>query len=115
MQHYPRSLNVTNSTSNPNNISFVGGAFHCQSQQVLRESKSIKVGNTNRAYDPKMLEFRQFCDSIYGNDYLAQIVTEEKNFPFLFYQAHREKNQRNHGYLVAIQGCHGLIAKIMTR
>ena len=71
MQHYLHSLNVTNSTSNPNNVSFIGGAFHCQSQQVLCESKTDKVRNTSRAYDPKMVEFRQFCDSIYGNDYLS--------------------------------------------
>ena len=93
MQNNPRSLNITNSTINTKNVKFVGGAFHYESQQVLRESKSHKVKNTKRAYDPKILEFRQFCDSIYGNDYLAQIVTEEKNFAFLFYQAHRVKKQ----------------------
>ena len=97
LQHNPRSLNGTNSTT-----SFVGGAFHAQSQQVIRESNSNKIRNTNRAYDPKMLEFRQFCASLYGNDYLAQIVTEEKNFAFLFYQAHREKKPKIHGSHVLI-------------
>ena len=116
MQHYPRLLNVTNSTSNRNNTSFVGGAFHCQSQQVPRESKTNRVKNTNRAYNTKILDFRQFCDIIYGNYYLAQIVTEEEYFACLFYEAHREKKQPNHGgYLVPIQGFHGLIAKIMMR
>ena len=60
-----------------------------QSQIVLREGKSNKVTNTNRAYDPKMLEFQQFCHSVYGNTLDAQLVTEERNFAFLYYQAHR--------------------------
>ena len=110
LQHNPRLANGTNSTS-----SFVGGAFHAQSQQVIRESKSNKVGNTNRAYDPKMLEFRQFCVSLYGNDYLAQIVTEERNFVFLFYQAYREKNLKNHGNHVLIQLSHVLIVSTTMR
>ena len=91
MNQYPRSLTATNIGTSQNNHGFVGGSFHAQSQEVLRESKSNKVGNTNRAYDPKMLEFKQFCNSLYGDDDLSQIVTEEKNFAFLFYQAHREK------------------------
>ena len=89
LQQYFPLVNGTNPTS-----SFVGGEFHAQSQQVLRESNSNKIANTNRAYDPKMLEFKQFCASLYGNDYLAPIVTEEKIFAFLFYQAYREKKTK---------------------
>ena len=48
MQNNPRSLNITNSTINTKNVKFVGGAFHYESQQVLRESKSHKVKNTKR-------------------------------------------------------------------
>ena len=71
--------------------SFIGGKYHAQSQRVLRDSSLDQVVNTNRAYDPKMLEFKQFCSSLYGDDPSAQIVDEEKAFVFLFYQAYREK------------------------
>ena len=75
----------------PTNTNFVGGPLHNQSQRVLKDSAFDKVVNTNRAMDPKMLEFKQFCTSLYGNHYLAQIVTEEKAFAFLFYHAYRVK------------------------
>ena len=39
--------------------------------------------------DPKMFEFKQFYTSIYGTDYVAQIVTEEKASTFFFDHAYR--------------------------
>ena len=68
----------------PTNTNFVGGHLHMQLQRVLKDSAFDKVVNTNRAMDPKMLEFKQFCTSLYGDHYLAQIVTEENAFAFLF-------------------------------
>ena len=38
--------------------------------------------------DPKILYFKQFSTSIYGTNYLTQIVSEEKAFAFLFYRAY---------------------------
>jgi len=78
-------LNLPNISNNSPRTIFQGGQFHLQSQRVLREGKRNKITNTNRAYDPKMLEFQQFCHSIYGNTLDAQLVTEEKNFAFLYY------------------------------
>ena len=72
----------------PTSNNFVRGHFHMQSQRVLQDSAFDKVVNTNRAMDPKMLEFKQFCTSIYGTNYLAQIVSEEKSFAFLFYHVY---------------------------
>ena len=60
-----------------------------QLQRVLKDPAFDKVVNTNRAMDPKMLECKQFCTNLYGDHYLAQIVTEEKAFTFLFYHAYR--------------------------
>ena len=77
---------------NCDNSSFVGGDYHTQSQRVLKDSDINKAQNTECAYDPKVLEFLQFCTSLYGNIPSSRIVDEEKSFAFLFYQAYREKN-----------------------
>ena len=103
-------VNGTNSTS-----SFVGGAFHAQLQQVLQESNNNKIANTNQAYDPKMLEFKQFCASLYGNDYLAPIVTEEKNLLFYSIRHTAKKKPKNHANHVLIQLCHVLIVRTTMR
>ena len=95
---------------------YTGGRFHAQLQRVLRDSAIDKVKNTNRAMDPKMLEFKQFCASVYGNQgYLTQIVTEEKAFAFLFYHAYREKKEKKRDYLAQIVRYRGLTGLIMTR
>ena len=89
------SYHQSNGTPSNGTTHFTGGSFHAQSQRVLRDSAIDKVKNTNRAMDPKMLEFKQFCTSVYGNQgYLTQIVTEEKAFAFLFYHAYREKKRK---------------------
>ena len=62
-----------------------------QSHRVLQDSIYDKVLNKNRAMDPKILKFNFFCTSLYGTDYLAQIITEEKAFAFLFYHVYQVK------------------------
>ena len=70
---------------------FTGGSYHQKSQRVLRDSALDKVANTNRAYEPKMNEFKQFCANVYGNDDYAQTVTEDKSFAVSFYHGYRNK------------------------
>ena len=69
--------------NNPYRTVFQGGQFHLQSQRVLREGEKNKVTNTNRAYDPKMIEFKQFCVSVYADTPDMHLITEEKNCIFI--------------------------------
>ena len=63
--------------NNPYRTVFQGGQFHLQSQRVLREGKRNKVTNTNRAYDPKMTEFKKFCVSVYADTPDMHLITED--------------------------------------
>ena len=88
MQHHQRNKS---SSQSRNNSSFVGGEYHAQSQRVLKHSDIDKAQNIKRAYDPKVLEFLQFCTSLYGNTPSPRIVDEKNFFAFLFYQAYIER------------------------
>ena len=53
-----------------------------------------KFTNTKRCYDPKKLEFLQFCKSVFSDEENPELVTEQKVFIFLFYQAYRSKKKK---------------------
>lgn len=54
-------------------------------------AKDLEKKNTLRCYKPKQFEFVQFCESVYHQDVQPKLVTEDKVFTFLFYQAYRQK------------------------
>ena len=43
------------------------------------------------AYNPKKIEFQEFCDAIYPKEHNPRIVTIEKKFTFMYYTAYRKK------------------------
>ena len=49
--------------------------------------------NTKAAYEPKQLEFLEFCDEIYGNAATARHIDADKVYRFLFYVTHRKKKK----------------------
>ena len=54
-------------------------------------NEKSKPNNTKRAYQPRITEFMQFCESVYAEDANPLLVTEEKAYGFIYYQAHRSK------------------------
>ena len=65
-------------------------------QSILNTMDSLSRDNTKLAYDPKAEEFKKFCHHIYGMEgqEYCEVVTEEKMYMFLLYQAHRDKRKR---------------------
>ena len=61
--------------------------------QKVAENVKETIGrdNTILAYDPKKIEFQQFCDAVYPKEHNPRIVTIEKNFTFMYYTAYRKK------------------------
>ena len=55
-----------------------------------------RVGNTQKAYDPKVQEFREFCDSLYGAHpaETRYTVDQERVLSFMIYVAFREQKTR---------------------
>ena len=75
-------------------MSFTTGIFATQAQRVLEDTRLDIPVNTNRAYGPKEKEFIAFAREIFSNQALPDIVTEEKVFAFLYYQAYRSPKKR---------------------
>ena len=63
---------------------------------VRRVTAQHRVENTAAAYDPKAVEYEQFCNYQYAGSHVSSryTVTTEKVFDFLFYQAFRDKYGR---------------------
>ena len=62
-------------------------------RQSMQEMKRLtRPANTQEAYDPKALEYRQFCDFRYPTEEAASryILTTEKVYAFMWYQSLRE-------------------------
>ena len=71
-------------------MAFVG-RYGPVARSIAKASESAKPVNTKKAYQPKITEFKQFCDSIYGKEENPRFVTEEKAYGFVSYHAHRSK------------------------
>ena len=65
--------------------------FNAQGNAIARQKQKNTPKNTKSAYTPKTIEFMGFCRSLYGKEPEDQLVTPEKLFGFLYYQAHRAK------------------------
>ena len=50
-----------------------------------------KPSQSKNAYYPKMLEFRQFCNNLYGDEENPRLLTEDKAYVFFSYHAHQTK------------------------
>jgi hypothetical protein len=75
-------------------MSFTSGPYAAQAQIVLRANQDFQRKNTSLAYNPKIKEFKDFCHYEYPNSEHPTIVTEERTFAFLFYQAFRKLRPR---------------------
>jgi hypothetical protein len=74
-------------------MAFVG-RYGPVARSIAKASESAKPVNTKKAYQPKITEFKQFCDSIYGKEENPRFVTEEKAYGFVSYHAHRSKVEK---------------------
>ena len=50
--------------------------------------------NTRKAQDPKKDEYRNFCKELWPHDDNATVLTHEKVYRFMYYQAFREQKPR---------------------
>ena len=62
-----------------------------------------------------MLEFRQFCERLYGGKEDPILVTEEQTYRFLSYHAHRTKLILKKESKTQIKLCKDLIGRIMSK
>lgn len=100
------SLNVTTDNNSPianeygNNASIQAPIRPIGTLQNIVDNylESLLKDNTQKAYAPKVLEFKAFCDHQYSflpPDISRYTVTSEKLYRFLFYHVFREKYTRN--------------------
>jgi hypothetical protein len=62
---------------------------------VHRERQEGRPVNTQKVYDPRIREFKEFCKYVYPTDEYRYNINTEKVYRFMFYTAMREK--RNTG------------------
>jgi hypothetical protein len=76
-------------------MSFGNGQYASQARRLLQDQAANSRPNTLASYNPRVREFREFCQAKFSNlrPYAIEQVTEEKLFGFLFYQAYRAKRQ----------------------
>ena len=67
------------------------GKYGRISRSIASAHEKAKPKNTKTAYRPKITEFLQFCNSVYGTEDHPTHVTEEKAYGFMSYQSHRKK------------------------
>ena len=91
--------------------------FEAQGAAVTEEKRISTPKNTTSAYEPKALEFHNFCKSLYGGCASATLVTPEKVFGFLYYQAHRLKylKKRKSGFFTVMITTKSLAKLVKTR
>ncbi len=63
-------------------------------ENVWRLLEAEDPENTRKAYEPKMKEYFEFCKTVYPNDPHFNILTREKMYRFMYFQAFREKKKR---------------------
>ena len=65
--------------------------FDAQGAAIAKEKLKNTPKNTKSAYTPKALEFQAYCVSLFGSDPVDKLITPDKVFGFLYYQAYRGK------------------------
>ena len=81
-----------------NGTQYRGGANGTQNRVSQFQEHSASVlrsrcerANTKLAYEPKKLEYNQYCNHRWAHDINRHIVNEESYYGFMCYNAHREK------------------------
>jgi phage antirepressor YoqD-like protein len=76
-------------------MSFGHGQYASQARRLLQDQAAHARPNTIASYNPRIKEFREYCQAKFSNlrSYAIEQVTEEKLFGFLFYQAYQKKRQ----------------------
>eukprot|EP00536_Pseudo-nitzschia_multiseries_P006942 jgi/Psemu1/16486/gm1.16486_g len=75
-------------------ISYTSGIFAKAARQAQHDDNDGIPINTQLAYGQKGEEFLHYCTSLFSScGYSTQIVTKEKVFGFLFYQAYQHKGK----------------------
>lgn len=107
-----RNINRTGRAAGPINAALVHRTIRATAasiaQSVEMDNASHLVSQTNlqnrrvntaKAYDPKKQEFLAFCDHMYAGKPVTTryVVTEDKLYFFLFYQAYRSKKKGGGG------------------
>jgi hypothetical protein len=69
---------------------------------VHHQARGNRQGNTSIAYDSKVKEFKGYCDAMLSHQSVEvrYLVTAEKVYQFIFYQAHREKRKPGRLYIL---------------
>jgi hypothetical protein len=57
-------------------------------------SESLRPGATQRAFDPKIEEYFQFCDTIYSQDVYCYNLSYDKVYRFMFYVTFRNNKTK---------------------
>ena len=65
--------------------------YDTHADAILKEKKFHEPKNTTAAYDPKSQEFVNYCHSLYVEDDDCEVITPDKVFGFMYYQAYRGK------------------------
>ena len=61
---------------------------------VMIEILNSQPKNSAKVYDPKVLEFKGYCESLYGRPPESHFITVEKKFGFLYYQSYMPKKRK---------------------
>ena len=69
------------------------GRYSEQMGHVMTEILNSQPKNSAKVYDPKVLEFKGYCESLYGRPPESHFITVEKTFGFLYYQSYRQKKR----------------------
>ena len=63
---------------------------------ISNQTKKSGQDNTSLAYNSKMIEFKQYCQSVYASEgALAEVVTADKAFGFILYNTFCQKIKSN--------------------
>lgn len=62
-------------------------------QAILQMIAAARPKATSDAYDPKVAEYYEFVDSVYANDPFRAVLSSNKVFFFMWYQAMRNKKK----------------------
>lgn len=63
-------------------------------RSVLNLNDAMRSGNSKNCTDGKTKEFFAFCQSLYPHDPYTNVITRDKLYKFLFYQAFRQVKKR---------------------
>ena len=68
--------------------------FAIQEAKINANAKELCKENTRRAYDPKQIEFLEYCRHIFSHEDNCDFITVENVFGFMIYQCYRTKKDK---------------------